>query len=348
MLPEEAETPMIFKFDPSLIPIMGLTLSGPRTPAELRRIAEDIVQPRIEQVEGVALTSLSGGRERAIRVEISQNRLAAYGLTLTQVANMMRGQNVQISAGSISEGNKNYLVQTSGRYENIEAIRDTVVAYKQSAGMGGAGGAAASMGGGMRSSGVEEILLRDIATVYDGYKDPDTLVFINGEPGIQVIVQKQSGTNSVQVAENVRQRLGRVNNEVPEGIEVEEIFNTTDIIKSSLSQVASSAILGAIFAVIVLFVFLRSWKSTFIIGLTIPISLVVTLMIMYFADLTLNIMTLAGLALGVGMLVDNSIVILENIYRYREKGAKLTASAILGTQEMINAIVASTLTTIWT
>lgn len=190
------------------------------------------------------------------------------------------------------------------------------------------------------------VRLRDIADVYDGYKDADSLVYINGEPGIQIIIQKQSGTNSVQTADNIRNRLERINKQVPEGITVTEIFNTTDIIKSSLNQVSSSAITGALLAIIVLFVFLRSLKSTFIIGLTIPVSLIVTLMLMYFFGLTLNIMTLAGLALGVGMLVDNSIVILENIYRYREKGAKLTASAILGSQEMINAIVASTLTTI--
>ncbi len=334
-LPGEAGTPMIFKFDPSMIPIMGLTLSGQRTPEELRQIAEDIVQPRVEQVEGVALTSLSGGRERAIRVEIPQNRLEAYGLTMTQVANMMRGQNVQISAGSITEGTKNYLVLTSGRYDSIKQIKNTVISYK--GGTPGPTGAPTEM---------KSILLRDIANVYDGFKDPGSLVFINGEPGVQVVVQKQSGTNSVQTVDRVRARLTQINKEVPQGIVVEEVFNTTDIIKSSLNQVSSSAILGAIFAVLILFVFLRSLKSTFIIGLTIPISLVVTLLTMYFFDLTLNIMTLAGLALGIGMLVDNSIVILENIYRYREKGAKLTASAILGTQEMINAIVASTLTTI--
>jgi len=335
-LPADSNTPMIFKFDPSMIPIMGLTLAGQRTPAELRQIAEDIVQPRIEQVEGVALTSLSGGRDRAIRVEISQNRLEAYGLTLTQVANMMRGQNVQISAGSITEGNKNYLILTSGRYDSIEQIKNTVISYK--------GGMPSGITGMVQS--VKTVRLRDVANVYDGYKDPETLVFINGEPGVQIIVQKQSGTNSVQTVERVRERLVKINREVPQGISVEEVFNTTDIIKSSLNQVSSSAIMGAVFAVLILFVFLRSLKSTFIIGLTIPISLVVTLMVMYFADLTLNIMTLAGLALGIGMLVDNSIVILENIYRYREKGAKLTASAILGTQEMINAIMASTLTTI--
>ena len=335
-LPQASNTPMIFKFDPSMIPIMGLTLSGKRSPAELRIIAEDIVQPRVEQVEGVALTSLSGGRERVIRVEIPQNRLEAYGLTLTQVSNMMRGQNVQISAGSITEGSKNYLILTSGRYDSIEQIKNTVISYK--------GGAPSSILG--SPSDIKSVRLRDIANVFDGYRVPESLVFINGEPGVQIIVQKQSGTNSVQTVEKLRERLVRINKEVPQGITVEEVFNTTDIIKSSLNQVSSSAIMGALFAVLILFVFLRSLKSTFIIGLTIPISLVVTLMVMYFADLTLNIMTLAGLALGIGMLVDNSIVILENIYRYREKGAKLTASAILGTQEMINAIMASTLTTI--
>ncbi len=336
MIPDEASSPMIFKFDPAMIPIMGLTVSGNRTPEELRQIAEDIVQPRVEQVEGVALAGVSGGRQQVVRVEISQNRLEAYDLTLSQVSGMLRGQNVQISAGSITEGPKNYLVLTSGRYDSIDEIKDTVISYK--------GGAPSPRG---EVSPLKTVRLRHVADVFEGYREPDSLVYINGEPGVQLIVQKQSGTNSVQTAENVRARLIKINKEVPQGIVVKEIFNTTDIIKTSLSQVASSAILGAIFAVIVLFVFLRSLKSTFIIGLTIPISLVVTLLFMYFAGLTLNIMTLAGLALGIGMLVDNSIVILENIYRYREKGAKLTASAILGTQEMINAIVASTLTTVF-
>ncbi len=335
MIPDEADSPMIFKFDPSMIPIMGMSVSGTRTPEELRKIAEDTVQPRVEQVEGVALASVSGGRTQVVRVEISQNRLEAYGLTLTQVSGMLRGQNAQVSAGSITEGPKNYLVLTSGRYDSLEEIKNTVISYK--------GGQPDESG---EVSPTQTVRLRDVAEVYEGFEDPNTLVYINGEPGVQLVVQKQSGTNSVQTAENVRARMERIRNEVPQGIEIRETFNTTDIIETSLTQVGSSAILGAIFAVIVLFVFLRSLKSTFIIGLTIPISLVVTLLFMYFAGLTLNIMTLAGLALGVGMLVDNSIVILENIYRYREKGSKLTASAILGTQEMINAIVASTLTTI--
>jgi hydrophobic/amphiphilic exporter-1 (mainly G- bacteria), HAE1 family len=335
-LPADADAPIIFKFDPSMIPILGLTVSGSRTPEELREIAENIVQPRIEQVDGVGLTSVTGGKEKAIRVEIPQNRLEAYGLTLTQVANMIRGQNFQISAGSILSDNKNLLVTTTGEYESIDEIKNTVIAYK----------------GGIpdpftkTTSPLITVRLRDIANVFSGYKREDTLVYINGEPGVQIIVQKQSGTNSVQIAENVRDRLKKINKEMPTGIEVSEIFNSTDIIENSINQVSSTALMGAILAIIVLFVFLRSLKTTFIIGLTIPVSLIITLMLMYFAGLTLNIMTLAGLALGVGMLVDNSIVILENIFRYREKGTKLTTSAILGTQEMINAITTSTLTTI--
>jgi len=335
-LPEDADSPIIFKFDPSMIPILGFTVSGNRTPEELREIAENIVKPRIEQVEGVGMTGVTGGRDRAIRVEIPQNRLEAYGLTLTQITNMLRGQNYQISAGSILSDNKNLLVTTSGEYESIEEIKDTVISYK--------GGIPDPVT--MEPTPVKTIRLRDIANVYDGYKNIDTLVYINGEPGVQIIVQKQSGTNSVQTANNVRARLEKINREVPSGINVSEIFNTTDIIENSINQVASTALIGAFLAIIVLFVFLRSLKTTFIIGLTIPVSLIITLMFMYFAGLTLNIMTLAGLALGVGMLVDNSIVILENIFRYREKGTKLTSAAILGTQEMINAITTSTLTTI--
>ncbi len=335
LLPEEAGTPQIFKFDPSMIPILQLMVTGSRSPEELREIAVDIVQPRLEQVEGVAMAAVTGGREKAIRVEIAQNRLAAYDLTLTQVAGMLRGQNVQISAGSITEGNKNYLIRTAGEYQDIDQIKNTVVAYK--------GGAASPVAG---PGPTRVIRLRDLANVFEGYQKETDEVIINGQPGVYITIQKQSGSNSVKTADNVLARLEKINKETPLGVKVETIYDTTVIIRNSLSQVSSSAILGAVLAVLILIFFLRSIKSTIIIGLSVPISFIITLMLMYFFGLTLNIMTLSGLALGVGMLVDNSIVILENIYRYREKGAKLTASAILGSQEMINAIVASTLTTI--
>jgi HAE1 family hydrophobic/amphiphilic exporter-1 len=336
LLPAAATTPQIFKFDPSMIPILQLVVRGNRSPEELKEIAEKNIQPRIEQVDGVALTSVSGGRDRTIMVEIPQNRLEAYNLTLTQVSGMLRGQNMQISAGSIEEGSKNYLIRTSGEYKDLEEIRNTVVAYK--------GSIAAARDPKAKSS--QAIRLRDIANVYDGFRREESNVFINGQPGVYITVQKQSGTNSVRTAENVMARLPKINQEIPRGITVEVMHDTTKIIRDSLSQVSTSAISGALLAVVILFIFLRSFRTTLIIGISIPVSIIVTLMLMYFAGLTLNLMTLTGLALGIGMLVDNSIVILENIYRYREKGAKLTTSAILGSQEMITAITASTLTTI--
>jgi HAE1 family hydrophobic/amphiphilic exporter-1 len=333
-LPEGSDTPLIFKFDPSMIPIMGLMVTGNRTPEELREISENTILPRIEQVPGVAMGSVSGGREKIIKVEIPQNRLEAYGLTITQIKNMLSSQNIAVSAGSILDNGLSYLLTSAGEYRTLDEIRSTVISYK---------------GGGLVNGEIEPskvVRLQDIADVYEGYRDEDSLVFVNGQVAVQITVQKQSGKNSVQTARELRKRLNQIAKEIPQGIKITEIFNTTDIIENSINQVTSSALQGAILAVLILFVFLRSFKPTLIIGITIPVSLLFTLMAMYFWDLTLNVMTLAGLALGVGMLVDNSIVILENIYRYREKGAKLTAAAILGSQEMINAIFSSTLTTI--
>ena len=327
-LPEDASAVQIFKFDPAMMPIIDLVVNGNRTPEEIRSIAEDQIQPYLEQVSGVATTFVTGGREKVIRVEISQNRLEAYGLNITGIAGMLATQNMQIGAGSVEEGSKKYLVRTGGEYKSLEEIENAVISYKFSGGT------------------TKEIRLRDIAEVYEGYKDATSTVYINGEPGVYISIQKQSGVNSIETADNVLAKLEQINRNLPPDMSVSVINNTTEMIRNSLNQVTRSAITGALLAMVVLFVFLRSFKSTFIIGLSIPISLLITIMCMYFAGLTLNMMTLAGLTLGVGMIVDSSIVILENIFRYREKGAKLMPSAILGTQEMFMAIMASTLTTV--
>ncbi len=333
-LPEGTDPPLIFKFDPAMIPIMGLMVTGNRTPEELREIAEDTILPRIEQVPGVAMGTVLGGRQKIIKVEIPQNRLEAYGLTITQIKGILASQNVSVSAGSILDNGLSHILTTAGEFQSLDEIRSTVIAYK---------------GGGLVNGQLEPskvVYLRDIADVYESYRDEDSLVYVNGQEAVQITVQKQSGENSVQTAQELRKRLVQISKEVPQDIKITEIFNTTDIIENSINQVTSTALQGAILAVIILFIFLRSIKPTLIIGISIPVSLIFTLMLMYFWGLTLNVMTLAGLALGVGMLVDNSIVILENIYRYREKGAKLTTAAILGSHEMINAIVSSTLTTL--
>lgn len=371
-LPNDAKTPMIFKFDPSMIPIMYLALRGERSPEELRKIAEDLIQPRVEQVEGIALASVMGGRERVIRVEVLQNRLQAYNLTLTQIAGMLNIQNRQISAGSITEGNKNFLIRTSGEFKDIEEIKNTVVAYKGTTNLAG------YQAGISNIDPTKVVLLRDVANVYDGLKKEEQTSYINGQPAVQIIVQKQSGSNSVQAADNLIYKLyreknnaftqignlikeifksfgvkfkekykpGALINELPKDVKLDVVYDTTKIIRKSLSDVSGTLFSGAFLAVIILFFFLRSLKAVSIIGLSIPISVIITLLLMYFFGFTLNVMTLSGLVLGIGMLVDNSIVILDNIYRYREKGAKLTTAAILGSNEMIAAISASTFTTI--
>ncbi|MDR0730260.1 MAG: efflux RND transporter permease subunit [Treponema sp.] len=333
-LPSGADTPTIFRFDPSMIPIMGLMVTGNRSPEELREITESSIVPRLEQVPGVATASLSGGRQKIVRVDVPQSRLEAYGLMITDIQRSLAANNQQISAGTIIEGDVSYILSTMGEYTSLEQIRGTVIAYK---------------GGGATAAGVESpktVYLRDIADVYEGYRDESSMVYVNGQTAVQLQIQKQSGKNSVQTAKELRSRLTKIAAEIPMDIKITELYNTTDQIENSINQVGSGAFMGALLAVIVLFVFLRSIKPTLIIGLSIPVSIIITLMLMYFAKLTLNIMTLAGLILGVGMLVDNSIVILENIYHYREKGAKLTTASVIGTQEMIIAILASTLTTI--
>jgi HAE1 family hydrophobic/amphiphilic exporter-1 len=335
IMPTGADTPMIFKFDPAMLPIVSLmVISDKRTPEELREIAEDTIVPRLEQTPGVATASVSGGREKIIRVEIPQNRLEAYNLTVVQIQGMLAVQNMQTAAGTITDSGLSYILTTMGEYTSLNEIKNTVISYQG----GGISGTQVSM--------PKQIYLRDIADIFEGYRDESSLVYVNGQSAVMLQVQKQSGKNSVQTAKDLRKRLDRMSRELPPDIVIKELFNSTDIVENSLNQVTSTAFSGAILAILILFIFLRSAKPTIIIGVSIPISIIITMMTMYFAGLTLNLMTMAGLVLGIGMLVDNSIVILENIYHYREKGAKLKTASLLGTSEMVVAITASTITTI--
>ena len=332
-LPSGAQSPIIFKADPSMLPIMTLMItSDRRTAEELREIAEDTIVPRIEQTPGISTASVSGGRNKIIRVEIPQSRLEAYDLSITQIQQMLAVQNMQTAAGTITEGGMSYILTTMGEYTSIEEIKNTAVTYR--AGIVGT------------SVEMRTIHLRDIADVYEGYRDETSIVYVNGQSAVTLSVQKQSGKNSVQTANDLRARLDRISREMPSDIVISELYNSTDIVENSLNQVTTTAFSGAFLAVFTLFLFLRSLKPTLIIGISIPVSVIVTMLLMYFWGLTLNLMTMAGLVLGIGMLIDNSIVILENIYQYREKGAKLKTASILGTSEMIVAITASTLTTI--
>ena len=329
-LPEDAMPPVVYKFDPSMAPILRLAVEGSRTSEELKRIAEDIIQPRIEQIPGVAMTDIRGGKTRIIRVEVSKNRLEAYKLTMMEIAAALAAQNIDVGAGSVESGTYDFLVRSRGEFKSIEDIADTVVLRRAP----------------YPGATPVPIKVRDLANAFEGFEDVTQSVFINELPGIYLIVRKQSEANSVQTAAEVFVELDRINRELPQGVSVKVLVDSTKLIKNSIDQVSSSALTGALFAMIVLFGFLRSIKSTAIIGISIPVSILITMIGMFFFGITLNTLSLAGLTLGVGMIMDSSIVLLENIFNYREKGAHLNTSAVLGSKEMGNAITASTLTTI--
>lgn len=333
-LPDDADSPLTIKMDPAMMPIMYLSLQGNRTPEELRTYAEDVVQPRLEQLDGVASANVIGGRERSINVDIPRDRLEAYGLSISTVAQLIGAQNIQSSGGTITSGDTNYTIKTSGKYQSIDDLKNTVISYK------------ASSGDGYNTPQIRTIRLRDVADVYDGYKRETTLAYLDGQPSVILLVQKQSGKNSVTAAKNVRKTIPSIKAELPSDVDLIETSNTTDIIEQTINEVVKSVIQGAFLAILVLIIFLRSIKSTVIVGLSIPISVFITLMFMYFQGLTLNMVSLAGLLLGIGMLVDNSIVVLENIYAYRQRDAKPRVASILGSQEMVASITGSTLTSI--
>lgn len=333
-LPSDAKSPVTIRMDPSMMPIMGLAVKGNRTPEELRAYAEDIIQPRLEQIDGIASANISGGREKSINVDIPADRLEAYALSISQVAQMIGAQNVQSSGGVITSGDINYSIKTNGKYQSIDDLKNTVISYKM------------SPSNGMSAPEMKTIRLRDIADVYEGYKEESTLAFLDGNSCVMLLMQKQSGKNSVSAARKVRKAIAELKASLPSDVEIIETYNTTDIIEQTISEVVSSVVTGALLAIAVLIVFLRSVRSTIIIGLAIPISVMITLMAMYFMGITINLISMAGLLLGIGMLVDNSIVVLENIYSYRQKGAKPTVAAILGSQEMVMSITASTLTSV--
>ena len=323
-LPDGVDVPMVLQLDIDMMPIMRIAVQGDRSVNELHDIATNIVVDRLEQLDGVGSTEVRGGQERQVRVEISQNRLEAYGLTISGVAGVLAAQNLELGAGSIVDGARNYGIRTTGEFRSDQDIAETVITRR--------GGA--------------DIRLLDIADVSLGYPRESSSAFINGHPGVFVEVSRQSGTNSVAVADRIYTRLDEIRELLPPDISLVIIEDTTIQIRDMINELVNSALLGGVLAMGILFLFLRSVKSTIIIGISIPFSILVTLLMMYFMGITLNMLTMAGLILGIGLVTDCSIVILENIFKYRERGAKADIAAILGSQEVIISLTAATLTTL--
>ncbi len=324
-----ASSPTATQLDASLISLMTLVMKGNHSAAELYEYASDIVEPALEQIDGIASCDISGGHERCIKVSVSLDRLEAYSLSLAAVQQSLASQNLESSAGIISAGKTNYSISADGAFRSLSDIENTVVAYRKLSG----------------GSNVP-ILLRDIAEVREDIKEVTSVSYLDGVPCIMFTLQKQSGRNSVAAAHAVRKAVPKILSELPDDVEIIETANNTDIIESTVSEVISSVVQGAFLAVIVLFIFLKNIKSTLIIGLSIPVSIVITLVFMYFRGTSLNLISLSGLLLGVGMLVDNSIVVLENIYTHSAQGKAPFQAALDGAKEMVMPVISSTLTSV--
>jgi hydrophobic/amphiphilic exporter-1 (mainly G- bacteria), HAE1 family len=322
ILPEDSDPPIIFKFDISQFPIMFLAVSGEMDPRDLRYFVEDQIQYRLERARGVAAVDIRGGLRREIHVNLNRERLQSMQIGTDQVLSALRRENLDLPAGQVYEGEFEVLLRTQGEFTNLEQIEQTVVAMR----------------GGV------PVRVRDIARVEDSYEEVRDLTRVDGRPGIRLFVRKQSGSNTVAVAQEVKKEIERINRDF-QHVRVGVSYDTSRFIENSIKSVRQAALFGSILAVVVLLLFLRNIRSALIVAIAIPISVIATFALMFYYGFTLNTITFGGLALGVGMLVDSAIVVLENIYRHREAGLEKKEAAALGTREVGPAIIASALTT---
>jgi HAE1 family hydrophobic/amphiphilic exporter-1 len=342
-LPLEIQRPTILRFDPSLDPIMRLGFYRKKNaPSDstaaaaegasfdeeelkyLRRFAEEEIKKELEAALGVAAVKVSGGLEDEIQIFVDQGRLAQLDLPIEDLARQIGAENVNLSGGRLEEGTQQYLVRTLNQFQSVGEISNIIVSTK----------------------GGKPTYLRDIATVRHGFKERDAVTRLDGAEAVEIAIYKEGDANTVSVAREVERRLRRARRILPEGYELTKVYDQSIFITQSVNEVIQAAVIGGILAIIILYLFLGTFWSTAIISLSIPVSVIATFNLMYGADLTLNIMSLGGIALGIGMLLDNSIVVLENIARHRDKGKDVRSAARDGASEVGKAVTASTLTTV--
>jgi HAE1 family hydrophobic/amphiphilic exporter-1 len=321
-MPREAKRPAILRFDPALDPVMRMRLSGGGNLKRLRRIAEQTVKRDLEGVVGVAAVKVAGGEEEEIQVEVDAARLSAVGLSLTDVTRRLSEENINLAGGSLTEGRSEYLVRAVNQFAGPEDIADVILASRD--------------GGIVRVS--------DVATVARGAQDRVVIARVGGEEAVEIAIYKEGDANTVAVAQAVQARAKRL--QLPAEMTMVTVADQSRFIRSSINDVVTAALVGGLLAILVLFAFMRDLRSTLIIGLSIPVSILATFIVMYRFGLSLNLMSLGGLALGIGMLVDNSIVVLESIFRKQEEGLDARRAASEGAGTVAKAVTASTLTTV--
>ncbi len=332
-LPLEAKRPLLLRFDPSSEPIVRLGLlykddateqSAESRLKALRRLAEDRIKAEFEAEDGTAAVKVSGGLEDEIQIRVDQQKISQLGISIGQIAERIRLENVNLSGGRLEEGSQRFLVRTLNEFQDVEEFRDAIIAYVAE----------------------RPVYLRDVASVEQGYKDREAITRVKGRESVELAVYKEGDANTVQVAERIGSRIEQLRESLPEELELVVIHDQSRFISSAVDDVRRAALLGGLIAVLVLYGFLKDARATTIVGIAIPVSVIGTFLLMYLNDVSLNIMSLGGIALAVGMLVDNSIVVLENIVRKREQGEGITEAARNGTAEVGSAVVAATLTTI--
>ncbi|PKM03370.1 MAG: acriflavin resistance protein [Gammaproteobacteria bacterium HGW-Gammaproteobacteria-6] len=331
-LPLEAKKSVLLRFNPSTEPIMRLALSGESKVEgvdeallkRLRRYGEEELKKRLEPIAGVAAVKVSGGLEDEIQVDIDQQALARLNLSVGTVIDRLRQENVNISGGRLEEGTQRYLVRTINQFVDLEQMRNLLVVNRDG----------------------YSIYLRDIATVGQGFKERQAIIRLDGSEAIELAIYKEGDANTVDVADRIKAALKQLESDLPADATLTQVDDQSVFIRQALNEVRSEALLGGVLAILLIFFFLRDGWSTFVIGLSLPISIITTFFVMGQFDINLNVMSLAGLALATGMVVDDSIVVLESIAKARERGLSLLDAAVKGTQEVSMAVVASTLTTV--
>lgn len=322
--PRDVEPPVVAKFDFAAEPVLNLGVGGARSPRELRRLADDVIKPRFERVPGVAAVNVTGGRVREIRVEVDQNRLRALGLAMAQVEDALRAENLNIPGGKVTEGSREFLVRLAGQFASLDEISDLRV----------------------RRLDGSTIRLGDVATVRDIEKDPTQYTRLDGRDSVGITVQKQAGANTVKVADGVRKAIAELQRSLPADITFGVAQDQSLFIRSSVADVQGNLLLGAVLVALVVFFFLHNVRSTLIIALAMPTAIVATYLPMYFSGFTINLMSLLGLAVSVGVLVDNAIVVTENINRHLDLDPTPQDAAREGAREIELAVMASSLTNV--
>ncbi|MDD2397912.1 MAG: efflux RND transporter permease subunit, partial [Tissierellia bacterium] len=322
-LPEGTSSPLALKLDPNALPIVQLAVSSKVDLYTTQKIAEDVIAPRFERIEGTASASVTGGLEQEVEVMLKEEIIKGYNLSSSYVSQILMAENLNMPGGTVKKGNNELTVRTMGEFKTVEEIKNLTIPLTR--------------GGTVR--------LQDIADVNLKSKDQSSITKLNGKEVVQISIMKQSDANTVNVASSIDKEIEKLKTEYPD-LEFVTVFNQADYINLAIDNLIRTATIGGILAIIILLIFLRSFKTTLVIAISIPFSIITTFVILFFFGITLNMMTIGAFALAVGMLVDNSIVVLENIYRNRSLGMDRITASVDGTNEVSMAVTASSLTTI--